>query len=152
MKNLRICESCVLLKPLAPCSMGPSDVSALDSVTYAQQIIKTQAAFLEKSWLTDLIRNIPYSFSADPLALALEAVWNSLAAQEGGWIVRYLFTPHCQPDKWTAVHQSSNIWQTARCSSKLSHINKDQLFRQEHVEKFKGGEEPRGNMLIKVSI
>lgn len=119
------------------------------TVTYAEQIIKIQVAFLEKSWLTDLIRNIPYSFSADPLALALEAVWNSLAAQEGGWRVRYLFAPHCQSDKCTAVHQSSNIWQTARCSSKLSHINKDQLFCQEHVEKFKGREEPRGNVLIK---
>lgn len=54
--------------------MGSSDAPALDSVTYAQQIIKNQDAFLEKSWLTDLIRNIPYSFSADPLALALEAV------------------------------------------------------------------------------
>ena len=126
-----------------------SDVSALYSVTYTQKTMKNQVAFLEKLWLTDLIRSIPYSFSADSLALALEAVWNSLAAQEGGWIARYLFTPHCQSDKWTAVHQSSNIWHTARCSSKLSHINKDQLFRQEHVEKFKGREEPRGNVLIK---
>lgn len=54
--------------------MGSSDAPALDSVTYAQKIIKNQDAFLEKSLLTDLIRNIPYSFSADPLALALGAV------------------------------------------------------------------------------
>lgn len=65
------------------------------TLSHAQQIIKNKVAFLEKSWLTDLFRNIPYSFSADPLALALEVVWNSLAAREGGWIVRYLFTPHC---------------------------------------------------------
>lgn len=52
--------------------MDPSDVSALDS--HAQQIIKNKVAFLEKSWLTDLFRDIPYSFSADPLALALEVV------------------------------------------------------------------------------
>lgn len=51
--------------------MDPSDVSALDS--HAQQI-KNKVAFLEKSWLTDLFRDIPYSFSADPLALALEVV------------------------------------------------------------------------------
>lgn len=145
---MRICKSCVLLKPLAPCGMGSSDAPALYSVAYAQKIIKNQVAFLEKSWLTDLLRNIPYSFLAHPLVLTFEVVWNSLAAQEGGWIVRYLFAPHCQSDKWTAVHQSSNIWQTARCSSKLSHINKDQLFRQEHVENFKG-EETRGIVLIK---
>lgn len=52
--------------------MGPSDVPALDS--HAQQIIKNKVAFLEKPWLTDLFRSIPYSFSAEPLALALEVV------------------------------------------------------------------------------
>lgn len=72
MKHLRICEGCVILKPLAPCSVGPSDVSALDS--HAQQIIKNKVAFLEKPWLTDLFRDVPYSFPADPLALALEVV------------------------------------------------------------------------------
>jgi len=54
--------------------MGSSDAPALYSVTYAQKITKNQVAFLEKSWLTDLLRNIPYSFSADPLALTFEVV------------------------------------------------------------------------------
>lgn len=132
-------------------SPGSSDAKpSVLSLSHTWHKIKNKVAFQVKSWLTDLIRNIPYSFSADPLAPAFEVVWNFLAAQGGRrWVARYLFAPHCQPDKRTAVHQSSNIWQTAHCSAELSDINKDQLCRQEHIEKFQVGTKPRGNVLIK---